>query len=137
VYEGALPESVYDHHGRRVVEGQRLAQAVSDIFLGWTTGPQGRHYYVRQLRDWKLSVDLESVSFPALRDYSSTCARTLARGHARSGNAVAIDAYVGANDRLDRALTAFAQDYADRNQSDYEAFCAAIDEGRLECADDR
>ena len=135
VYEGALPESRYDHHGRRVVEGQRLAQTVSDVFLGWTTGPMGRHYYVRQLRDWKFSIDLSTVSYTGLRTYGALCASTLARGHARSGNAVAIDAYVGTNDRLDRALTAFAQDYADRNEADHAAFCAAIADGRLEAAD--
>ena len=71
VYEGALPESRYDHHGRRVVEGQRLAQAVSDIFLGWTTGPQHRDYYVRQLRDWKFSVDLATVPIDGLRNYAA------------------------------------------------------------------
>jgi uncharacterized protein (DUF2252 family) len=135
VYEGALPESRYDHHGRRVVEGQRLVQAVSDIFLGWTTGPEGRHYYVRQLRDWKFSVDLATVAPAALRNYAATCAWTLARGHARSGDAVAIDAYVGTNDRLDRSLTAFAQDYADRNAADHASFVQAIAEGRIEVAD--
>jgi len=135
VYEGALPESQYDHHGRRVVEGQRLAQAVSDIFLGWTTGPQRRDYYVRQLRDWKFSVDLGTVPLDGLRNYAALCAWTLARGHARSGDAVAIEAYVGTNDRLDRALTAFAQDYADRNEQDHREFVAAIESGRIDAAD--
>jgi len=135
VYEGALPESQYDHHGRRVVEGQRIAQAVSDIFLGWTTGPQRRDYYVRQLRDWKFSVDLGTVPLDGLRNYAALCAWTLARGHARSGDAVAIEAYVGTNDRLDRALTAFAQDYADRNEQDHREFVAAIESGRIDAAD--
>jgi uncharacterized protein (DUF2252 family) len=135
VYEGALPASRYDHHGRRVVEGQRLAQTVSDIFLGWTTGPASRHFYVRQLRDWKFSVDLATAPVTELRNYAAVCAWTLARGHARSGDAVAIDAYVGPSDRLDRALAAFAQDYADRNQADYDAFVAAIADGRIEAAD--
>jgi hypothetical protein len=107
---------------------------VSDIFLGWTTGPVGRHYYVRQLRDWKFSIDLGTVPVAGLRTYGALCAWTLARGHARSGNAVAIDTYVGTSDRFDRALTAFAQDYADRNEADFAEFCAAIDAGTLECA---
>jgi uncharacterized protein (DUF2252 family) len=131
VYEEFLPPSPYGHHGQRVVEGQRLAQAVHDIFLGWTIGPDGRHFYVRQLRDWKFSVDLTSVGADELRNYAALCAWTLARGHARSGDAVAIDAYVGTNDRLDRAVTAFAQDYADVNARDYEAFRTAVADGRL------
>jgi len=136
VYEEFLEPSPYDHHGRRVVEGQRLAQSVNDIFLGWTTGPEGRHFYVRQLRDWKFSVDLATVPVDELRNYAALCAWTLARGHARSGDAVAIDAYVGPNDRLDRAISAFAQDYADLNAKDYEAFRAAVHDGRLEAAPD-
>ncbi|MFA5882433.1 MAG: DUF2252 domain-containing protein [Acidimicrobiia bacterium] len=137
VYEELLDPSPYDHHGRRVVEGQRLAQSVNDIFLGWTTGPEGRQFYVRQLRDWKYSVDLGTVPIDELRSYAALCAWTLARGHARSGDAVAIDAYVGTNDRLDRAITAFAQDYADLNVKDYEEFRAAVQGGRLEAASDR
>jgi len=134
VYEDVLAPSHYDHHGRRVVEGQRLAQAVSDIFLGWTVGPAGTHFYVRQLRDWKFSVDLGTVTPSQLRNHAATCAWTLARGHARSGDAVAIDAYVGTSDRLDRSLTAFAQDYADRNEADHAAFVQAIADGRLASA---
>jgi uncharacterized protein (DUF2252 family) len=135
VYERYRAPSPYDHHGRRVVEGQRLGQAVSDIFLGWTTGPLGHDYYVRQLRDWKYSPSLGTMPAEAVRNYAGLCAWTLARGHARSGDAVAIAAYLGTNDRFDRALSAFAQDYADRNQQDYEAFRAAADDGRIPVAD--
>ncbi|MFM8305184.1 MAG: DUF2252 domain-containing protein [Actinomycetota bacterium] len=135
VYEGPLPVSRYDHHGRRVVEGQRLVQAVSDMFLGWTTGPSNRHFYVRQLRDWKWSVDLGIVPIESLRNYAALCAWTLARGHARSGDSVAIDAYLGAGTNLDRALVAFAQQYATRNAQDYEEFLAAIESGHIEATD--
>lgn len=136
VYEEYTAPSRYDHHGRRVVEGQRLAQAVSDIFLGWCSGPFGNDYYVRQLRDWKYSANLAALTPEGVRSYAELCAWTLARGHARSGDAVALAAYLGASDRFDRALAAFAQDYADQNQTDFEAFRAAAAEGRIEVAEE-
>ncbi|GMU78443.1 MAG: hypothetical protein AMXMBFR46_12380 [Acidimicrobiia bacterium] len=136
MYEEYTAPSRYDHHGRRVVEGQRLAQAVSDIFLGWCSGPFGNDYYVRQLRDWKYSANLAALTPEGVRSYAELCAWTLARGHARSGDAVALAAYLGASDRFDRALAAFAQDYADQNQTDFEAFRAAAAEGRIEVAEE-
>lgn len=131
VLEEHLDPSPYDNHGRRVVEGQRLVQAESDIFLGWTAGREGRHFYLRQLRDWKGSVDLDAATPELLRGYARLCGLTLARGHARSGDRVAIAAYVGRSGRLDDALVAFAEAYAAQNRDDHRAFCAAIDDGRL------
>jgi uncharacterized protein (DUF2252 family) len=134
VLEEHLEPSPYENHGRRVVEGQRMVQAESDIFLGWTRGSGGRDYYLRQLRDWKGSVDLESATRTTLQFYAGVCGRTMARGHARSGDAVAIGAYVGNSDSLDKSVTAFAEAYAVQNRSDYERFTAAIRDGRLDAA---
>lgn len=126
-----LPPSAYDHQGRRVVEGQRLVQAQSDIFLGWTTGLRGRHYYVRQLRDWKGSVGVERGAPKQWRLYATLCARTLARGHARSGDAVAIAAYAGSSSKLDNAIAEFCMRYARQNRADYLLFQEALHDGRL------
>ena len=98
VLEDHLPRSPYRHPGRRVVEGQQLMQASRDIFLGWTTGPEGRAYYVRQLRDGKVSVNSSRVTAAGMRVYAELCGQTLARAHARSGDAVAIAAYLGSGD---------------------------------------
>jgi uncharacterized protein (DUF2252 family) len=133
VLESHLPPSRYAQPGERVVQGQRLMQAASDIFLGWTKGVQdGRYYYWRQLRDMKGSAVVETMAPFALQLYAQLCGRTLARAHARSGDAVAISAYLGKKDRFDRAITDFSQRYADQNAKDYEAFTAAISSGRLE-----
>ncbi len=138
VLEDHLPRSGYDNQGRRVVEGQRMVQAQSDIFLGWTEG-QGleyRHYYVRQLRDWKGSAEIETGNTAdQLAFYAGLCGLTLARGHARSGDAEAIRAYAGRGDTLDRAITDFAVAYAGQNREDYDRFRQAIADGRLETAD--
>ncbi len=131
-----LGESVYPNQGQRVVEGQRLTQAQSDTFLGWTRGVAGRDFYVRQLRDWKGSVEIEGSSPDQLGFYARLCGMTLARGHARSGDAVAIAAYLGKSERMDAAVVKFAESYARQNLADYRAFCEAIATGRLECAED-
>jgi uncharacterized protein (DUF2252 family) len=131
VLEEHLGPSPYDHHGRRVVEGQRMIQAESDIFIGWTTTRDDRHYYVRQLRDWKGSVPLETARPAGARFYAKLCGRTLARGHARSGDPVAIAAYLGKGSGMDRAITAFAQSYAVQVAEDHAAFETAIRDGRL------
>lgn len=136
VLEEHLGPSPYAHHGRRVVEGQRMIQSESDIFLGWTDGPDGQQYYVRQLRDWKGSFDVEGADAERLRFYARLCGHTLARGHARSGDAAAIHAYAGRSDTLDRAIVGFAEAYAARNLADYRLFLAAIDDGRLPVAGD-
>ena len=121
-FAGASP---YDNHGRRVVAGQRLTQAASDLFLGWTRMGQ-RDYYVRQLRDMKGSIPVDKLSADELAQYGQACGSALAMGHARSGDAVAIAAYLGAGDRFDRAVVAFADVYADQNAEDYQAFVAAM-----------
>jgi uncharacterized protein (DUF2252 family) len=124
------------HHGRRVVEGQRLMQAASDILLGWVQGPGlldggPRDYYVRQLWDWKQSAAVEEMTAETLTAYGRLCAWTLARAHARSGDRIAIAAYLGKRGRFDRAVADFAEVYADQNERDYDALVAAADEGRL------
>ena len=123
-------------HGQRVVEGQRLMQAVSDIFLGWqrSTGLDGQHrsYYVRQLRDWKLSAPVEDMIPSGMSVYAGLCAWTLARAHARTGDRVAIAAYLGRSDRFDRAISEFADGYADLNEKDHAALAGAVASGRAE-----
>jgi uncharacterized protein (DUF2252 family) len=136
VLEEFLVPSVYPNQGRRVVEGQRLTQAQSDIFLGWTEGGlEGRHYYVRQLRDWKGSAEVEGATPDQLMYYAQLCGMTMARGHARTGDPIAIAAYMGKGDTLDRAITEFADAYTEQNKRDYGRFRAAIDAGRLEYVD--
>jgi uncharacterized protein (DUF2252 family) len=133
VLEEHLPKSRYAQHGERVVQGQRLMQAASDIYLGWTKGAQeGRYYYWRQLRDMKISIVVEAMIPLGMRYYASVCGRTLARAHARSGDPVAIGAYLGKSDAFDKAIADFSKRYADQNERDYEAFVAAVKSGRLE-----
>ena len=127
--------SKYGNHGERVVNGQRLMQASSDIFLGWqrATGLDGvtRDFYVRQLRDWKFSIDIASMIPRGLRLYGELCGFTLARAHARSGDEIAIAAYLGGSDVFDQAIADFAAAYADQNERDYGAFTSAIASERL------
>ncbi|KJS56218.1 hypothetical protein VM98_08610 [Streptomyces rubellomurinus subsp. indigoferus] len=117
--------------GRRVVTGQRLMQAASDIFLGWTTGPAGRHYYGRQLRDMKGSVDVATMRPTGLRAYADLCGRTLARAHARTGDRLAIAGYLGGADTFAEAIADFAVRYADRTVLDHEELTDAIADGRI------
>jgi uncharacterized protein (DUF2252 family) len=131
VLEDYLVPSVYDHQGQRVVEGQKLVQAQFDIFLGWTTGMQDRQFYVRQLRDWKGSVNVDSGTWRQLLFYADLCGRTMARGHARSGDPVAMAGYMGKSDTLDKAIAEFAVRYANVNQQDYDEFQQAVADGVL------
>jgi uncharacterized protein (DUF2252 family) len=132
VLEDHLPKSRYKQPGERVVQGQRLMQAASDIYLGWTKGVEAnRHLYWRQLRDMKGSADVESLGPTALAFYAHWCGWTLARAHARSGDPVAIATYLGESDAFDKSVTDFAERYADQNARDYEAFTEAIGSGRL------
>ena len=132
VIEEHLSPSPYHNQGQRVVEGQRLMQTVSDIFLGWIQSPDtGQHYYWRQLRDWKGSADVENAEAADLGAWAQLCGWTLARAHARSGDPVTISGYLGSSSRFDRSLTDFAERYADQNQRDYEAFMKEIQIGRL------
>jgi uncharacterized protein (DUF2252 family) len=123
------------NHGERVVVGQRLMQASSDIFLGWLRVDEGKptesDYYGRQLRDWKGSAEIERLDADGLAVYGQMCGWTLARAHARSGDRVAIAAYLGNGDSFDRAILAFAHAYAEQNRRDYEALAAAASSGRI------
>jgi uncharacterized protein (DUF2252 family) len=136
VLEPVLGPSGVASHGQRVVEGQRLMQASSDIFLGWVhadgelDGAQ-RDFYVRQLRDWKVSIDLETLLPAGLAYYATACGWTLARAHARSGDRIAIAAYLGAGDTFDRAVGEFASAYADLNEQDHRALGQAVAEGTV------
>ena len=133
VLEGPLPRSGYSQPGERVVEGQRLMQAASDIFLGWSRGEDaGRSYYWRQLRDMKGSAVVELMPPEALTTYGRLCGWTLARAHARSGDPVAIAAYLGSDDAFDRAITDFAQRYAEQNERDFAGFSEAIRTSRID-----
>jgi uncharacterized protein (DUF2252 family) len=135
-YAGA---SHYKNHGRRVVEGQRLMQAASDIFLGWcpAIGLDGRSrdFYVRQLWDWKRSAEVERLSPRGLEVYARMCGQTLARAHARSGDRIAIAAYLGAGDAFDQAIAEFSEGYADQSERDHAALVAAIESGRIAAED--
>ena len=126
--------SEYDHAGERVVQGQRLVQAASDAFLGWFTGTgeKRREFYVRQLRDKKGSAEVELMRPAGLESYGELCASTLARAHARTGDAAKIIGYLGDDDTFDRAIARFAMAYADQNDSDYAAFTEAADDERIE-----
>ncbi|MCS3839531.1 uncharacterized protein (DUF2252 family) [Pseudomonas sp. JAI111] len=121
------------HDGQRVVEGQRLMQSASDLFLGWTTGPNGRHFYVRQLRDMKISAELETFDAPTFAAYARVCGRALARAHAKaSGQAAQISGYIGKSDALADALLKYAKSYAKQNEKDFERFQQACRKGRLQ-----
>ncbi len=128
--------SQYRNEGERVVAGQHLMQAESDIFLGWTraTGPDGidRDFYVRQLKDWKFSAPIEQMVPGGMTVYAGLCGWTLARAHARSGDRIALAAYLGGSAAFDNAIADFAETYADQNERDYAAFKAAVKDGQVE-----
>ena len=135
VLEPFLGKSAFSHHGQRVVEGQQLTQAASDIMLGWlrTTDVDGvdRDFYLRQLWDSKGSAVIETMNPKLMRTYAKICGWALAKSHARSGDAIAIASYLGSSDALDRALSAFAERYADQNDLDYQALKTAVESGRV------
>ena len=132
--------SHYASHGERVVAGQLLMQAESDIFLGWThvTGPDGvdRDYYVRQLKDWKFSFPIEQMIPSGMAVYAQVCGWALARAHARSGDRIALAAYLGGSAKFDQAIADFAETYADQNDRDYAALQAAVKDGRVQTTTD-
>jgi hypothetical protein len=128
--------SKYANQGQRVVVGQRLMQAASDIFLGWQRNPAGldgqpRDFYIRQLRDWKFSMEIGLLRPEGLKMYGALCGWTLARAHARSGDRIAIAAYLGNSDVFDRAITSFAAVYADQNERDHQSLVNAVASGRI------
>ena len=136
VLEGFLGPSEFSNHGERVVVGQRLMQASSDIFLGWLHVDSGldgkpRDFYGRQLKDWKGSAEIEQMVPKGMATYGELCGWTLARAHARSGDRIAIAAYLGNGDSFDRAIVEFSKAYADQNESDYKKLAAAVKSGRI------
>jgi uncharacterized protein (DUF2252 family) len=136
VFEGFLSKSEFSNHGERVVVGQRLMQASSDIFLGWLhvasgTDGQARDFYVRQLKDWKGSAEIEQMVPKGLALYGAMCGWTLARAHARSGDRIAIAAYLGTGSSFDRAILEFSTAYAEQNERDYQALSAAVASGQI------
>jgi len=132
VLEPYAGKSLHAQHGQRVVAGQRLMQTASDVFLGWMRGKNGRDFYVRQLRDVKLSAVIEDWDVGLLRQYGRMCAQALARAHARSGDAAMISGYMGSGRVFDDAIGEFAVEYGDQNQSDYRTFVRAIRDKRIE-----
>jgi uncharacterized protein (DUF2252 family) len=136
VLEEFLGPSEFSNHGQRVVVGQRLMQAVSDIFLGWLhvdTGLDGkpRDFYARQLKDWKGSAEIEQMNPEGMATYGKLCGWTLARAHARSGDRIAIASYLGKSDSFDRAIVQFSKAYADQNERDYQALTEAVNSGKI------
>jgi uncharacterized protein (DUF2252 family) len=136
VLEPYVRKSRYRQHGERVVQGQRMMQAASDIYLGWTKGVDvRRNFYWRQLRDMKGSAIVEAMQPLGLGYYARICGWTLARAHARSGDPVAIAEYLGETDAFDESITDFSQAYADQNERDYQDFVNAVRSGRLEAVE--
>ena len=131
VLEPFTAASTFDFSGERVVVGQQFMQAASDVFLGWVRGPRGKDFYVRQLRDMKYAIDPANFTQASLRAYAMVCGRTLARAHARSGDPVAIAAYLGTSDKFDRAIRDFSLSYSDQVAKDFTAFSQAIADGRV------
>ena len=137
VLEPYVGKSIYANHGQRIVVGQRLMQSASDIFLGWAEGKRGRHFYVRQLRDMKMKPLVEIFNPATMLDYAALCGWTLARAHARSGDAAMIAGYVGKSGVLDEAIARFSMSYADQAERDHAAFMNAIRKGRIEAQMER
>ena len=136
VLEDHLRKSRFKQPGERVVHGQRMMQAASDIYLGWTKGlDERRHFYWRQLRDMKGSALVEGMVPLGLTYYAHICGWTLARAHARSGDPVAMAEYLGNSDAFDASITGFSERYADQNERDYQEFVTAIRSGRLQAVE--
>jgi uncharacterized protein (DUF2252 family) len=128
-YAGA---SVFPNNGQRVIMGHRLMQSSSDVFLGWTSGRTGRHYYVRQLRNAKIKFEVDRFDSSHMIQFAEHCGATLARAHARTGEPATITGYIGKSDKFDRSIADFSIAYADQAERDYESFVKAIRKGRLE-----
>ena len=132
VLEAYAGKSVYPNHGQRVVNGHRLMQPASDIFLGWTEGRLGRHFYVRQLRDVKIKPAVETFGTAEMTLFAQFCGHSLALSHARSGDPAVISGYLGKSDAFDEAIAAFSVAYADQNEKDHAALKRAIQDGKIE-----
>ncbi|WP_243147373.1 DUF2252 family protein [Scytonema sp. UIC 10036] len=135
--ENYAGKSNYKNHGQRIVAGQHLMQAASDIFLGWTRSERGHDFYVRQLRDMKTTVDIEDLSSSELIGYATLCGWALARAHARSGDSIMISSYLGKNDTFDEAIANFATTYANQVERDYQAFVATVNSDQLPVISDQ
>ena len=136
VLEGFVGRSEFANHAERVVTGQRLMQATSDIFLGWLRAEsdldgQGRDYYVRQLRDWKGAAEVEQMDAKGMAAYGRLCGWTLARAHARSGDRIAIAAYLGQGSSFERAIVEFSRAYGEQNERDFRSLAKAVEAGRI------
>ncbi|NJL88527.1 MAG: DUF2252 domain-containing protein [Coleofasciculaceae cyanobacterium SM2_1_6] len=131
VFEPYTRKSIYESQGQRVVTGQRLLQAASDIFLGWMQSEAGHHFYVRQLQDMKSSVDLDDLTPAGFQEYGEFCGWALARAHARSGDAAQIAGYLGQSETFETAIADFATAYAQQNNQDYQALVQAIKSGKV------
>jgi uncharacterized protein (DUF2252 family) len=136
VLEPYAGKSVYRNRGQRVVSGQRLMQAASDVFLGWTVAGAGRHFYVRQLRDMKISPVIEIMNVDAMLRYADACGWALARAHAKSGDSAMIGGYLGTSGRFDEAMGRFALAYAKQNERDHDALLKAIRTGKIPVTQD-
>jgi uncharacterized protein (DUF2252 family) len=134
VLEPYAGKSEYQQHGERVVVGQRLTQSSSDVFLGWMRGPKGKDFYVRQLRDMKVSFSVQDITPTRLKRYATYCGQALARSHAKSGNAALISGYLGKSDVFDEAVSLFAMEYAEQNKRDYEELARAAKTGKITTA---
>jgi len=132
VLEAYAGKSIYPNHGQRIVNGYRLMQSASDIFLGWTKGTLGRHVYVRQLRDMKLSPMVEVFTASWMVEYAKFCGWALAKAHARSGEPAQISGYLGKGDTFDSAIADFAVAYADLSERDHAILKKAVRSGRVE-----
>ncbi|MFH0968368.1 MAG: DUF2252 family protein [Methanobacteriota archaeon] len=132
VLEPYTSPSIYENQGERIIQGQKLLQSASDIFLGWaSTDSKNIHYYLQQLRDMKYLFDIESFSPPETLQYAQICGWTLARAHARGGGAAVISGYIGNSELFDKVLVSFARDYANQNAQDYERFVEAVQNGEI------
>ncbi len=134
VLERYAGKSLFPNHGQRVVDGCRLMQSASDLFLGWAMGPDGRHFYVRQLRDLKLKILIEVFKPNTMIQYAKLCGWTLARAHARSGEPATISGYLGRGDKFDQAVADFSVAYADQSERDHKVLLQAVRDGKIEVA---
>jgi len=132
VLEAYAGKSPYENHGQRIVNGYRLIQSASDIFLGWTHGELGRHFYIRQLRDMKISAQVDIFPPSVMSDYAAACGWTLARAHARAGEPAHISGYLGKSDTFDKAIAKFGVAYADQDERDHELLRKAVQAGQIE-----
>lgn len=137
VLEPYVGKSIYSNHGQRVVAGQRLMQAASDMFLGWCKSNQGHDFYVRQLRDMKVGVNIEDLSTDEFRGYSALCGWALARSHARSGDPAMISGYLGKSNTFDLAIANFAVAYANQTECDHQALVAAVKSGKITAVEEK